>query len=152
TSESYRMFTVSDGVCSSQDQTCAKAQNGSTARYIFSVTQDPHFGFGHPVHIRWDLGLSTAIGDCTPAHNDTLARGLLPFNDEDVPSLFKSKASKRQLARKRATFSVHGTAKVAKTQGYTATITYSAKATVKKVTIPDGCVDTHPQHTFVCSN
>jgi hypothetical protein len=47
---------------------------------------------------------------------------------------------------------VHDTAKVKKTQGYTATVTYSAKATVKKVTIPDGCVDLHPQHTFVCSN
>jgi hypothetical protein len=70
----------------------------------------------------------------------------------DIPSQFKAKASKRQFARKRATFSVHGSAKVGKTQGYTATITYSAKATVKKVTIPDGCVDTRPQHTFVCTN
>jgi hypothetical protein len=152
-SESYRTFTVADGACSSQDQTCTKAQNSRSARFIFGVSQEPRFGFGRPIHIRWDLdGLSNAIGDCTP-HSDTLERGLLPFNPvEDIPSLFKSKASKRQFAHRRASFSVHGTAKVRKTQGYTATVTYSAKATVKKVVIPDGCVDTHPQHTFVCSN
>jgi hypothetical protein len=150
--EGYRTFTVNDGVCSSQDQTCSKAQDATGARFIFGVTQEPHFGFGRPIHIRWDLGLGNTIGDCTPAHSDTLSHGLLPNDEFDMPSLFKSKASKRQFAHRRATFSVHGTAKVQKTQGYTATITYSAKATVKKVVIPDGCVDTKRQHTFVCTN
>jgi hypothetical protein len=151
-SESYRTFSVSDGSCSSQDQTCSKAQNSKGAHYIFSVTQEPHFGFGRPIHIRWDLELGSTIGDCTPPHNDSLYRGLLPDDEFDIPYLFKNKASKRQFAHRRATFTVHGSAKVRKTVGYTATITYSAKATVKKVVIPDGCVDTHPQHTFVCSN
>lgn len=151
-SENYRTFAVSDGACTSQDQTCTKAQNARSARFIFSVTQEPHFGFGKPIHIRWNLDLASTIGDCTPPHVDGLQRGLLPDDEFDVPSLFKSKASRHQLARRRATFRVHGNAKVRKTQGYTATITYSAKATVKKVVIPDGCVDTHRQHTFVCSN
>jgi hypothetical protein len=151
-SEGYRTFAVNDGVCTSQDQTCSRAQNATGARFTFSVTQEPHFGFKRPIHIRWDLGLANTIGDCTPPHSDTLSHALLPNDEFDVPSLFKSKASKRQFARKRATFSVHGSAKVQKTQGYAATITYSANATVKKVTIPDGCVDTHPQHTFVCTN
>jgi hypothetical protein len=152
TSESYRTFTISDGACTTQDQTCSKAQNAKSARFMYSVSQEPHFGFRNPFHIRWNLALGNSIGDCTPAHSDSLSRGLLPDDEFDIPSIFTSKASKRQFARKRATFKIHGSAKVAKTQGYAATITYSAKATVKKVTIPDGCVDTHPQHTFVCSN
>jgi hypothetical protein len=41
---------------------------------------------------------------------------------------------------------------VRKTSGFTATIAYSAKATLKKVVIPDGCVDTKPQRLFVCTN
>ncbi len=151
-SESYRTFTVSDGACATQDQTCSKAQNAKSARFMYSVSQEPHFGFRKPFHIRWNLALGNSIGDCTPPHSDSLSRGLLPDDEFDIPSIFTSKASKRQFAHRRATFKVHGSAKVKKTSGYTATITYSAKATVKKVTIPDGCVDLHPQHTFVCSN
>jgi hypothetical protein len=149
-SESFRIFTVDgNGGCSAQDQTCSKPQAIKTARFMFGVTHK-NFRPGGPLQTSWNI--SFLPQDCTPSSNDSLQGGLIPFDSSDLPSDFRAKASKRQFARKRATFSVRGTAKVKKTQGYTATVTYSAKATVKKVTIPDGCVDAHPQHTFVCSN
>jgi hypothetical protein len=148
-SESFRIFTVDgNGGCSAQDQNCSKPQAIKTARYMFSIS---HKGFrpGGPLQTSWNVSFSPP--DCTPGSSDSIQNALVP-DSSDLPSDFKAKASKRRFARKRATFSVHDTAKVKKTQGYTATVTYSAKATVKKVTIPDGCVDLHPQHTFVCSN
>jgi hypothetical protein len=151
-SEIYRTFNVdSNGACTSQDQTCSKAASLKTARFLFGVTHK-NFRPGGQLQTYWNIDFSSSIPDCTPPHNDTLQRGLMPFDDGDVPSLFKAKASKSRVARKRATFTIHGSAQVKNTKGYSATVTYSGKATLKKVVIPDGCVDAHRQHAFVCSN
>lgn len=142
-SESYRTF---DSNCAPTDQTCAKDQSFGTARFMFGVTHK-NFRPGGWLQTYWNLSFNPT--DCAPKD---LQGALIPFDTNDIPSEFKAKASSKSFTRKRATFTIHGSATVPKTSGFKATVTYSAKATLKKVVIPDGCVDVHRQHAFVCSN
>jgi opacity protein-like surface antigen len=142
-SETYRTF---DSNCAPTDQTCSKAQSFSTARFMFGVTHK-NFRPGGQLQTFWNISFNPT--DCAPKD---LQGALIPFNTNDIPSEFKARASRKSFTHKRATFTIHGGATVPKTSGFTATVTYSAKATLKKVVIPDGCVDLHRQHAFVCSN
>jgi hypothetical protein len=148
-SETYRIFSVdsSTRTCSFQDQTCSKAVTMKTARFLIDVTHK-RFRYNGPLQISWNLSLAPSIPDCTPRGHQ-LEGALLA---DDVPSEFKSPASKAQFRRKHSTFSLRGSAGVPRTNGYTASIGYSAKATLKKVVIADGCADIHPQHAFICTN
>jgi hypothetical protein len=152
-SETYRVFTVDpdSGTCSFQDQTCTKAVTMKTARFLIDVTHK-RFRYNGPLQIVWNLSLAPSIPDCTPRGHQGLDGGLLPSNSDGIPSQFKTPASKGQFRRKRSTFSINGSAGVQRSTGFTASIDYSARATLKKVVIADGCVDLHPQHAFVCSN
>jgi hypothetical protein len=143
TSESYRTF---DSSCAPTDGSCGKGQSFSTARFMFGVTHK-NFRPGGPLQTYWNISFNPT--DCAPKD---LQGALIPFDTNDIPSEFKARASLKSFTHKRATFTIHGSASVPKTSGFNATVTYSAKATLKKVVIPDGCVDTHPQHAFVCSN
>jgi hypothetical protein len=143
-SETYRTF---DSSCAPQDQHCSKLQPLRTARFMFSVTTK-NFRPGGPLQTVWNLNFSPT--DCTPRSDDFLQNALVPL--DSIPSEFKANTSRGKFTRKRATFTIHGSATVPKTSGYNATVTYSARATLKKVLIADGCVDRHPQHAFVCTN
>jgi hypothetical protein len=139
-SESYRTF---DSSCAPTDSSCAKGQSFSTARFMFGVTHK-NFRPGGRLQTYWNISFNPV--DCAPKD---LQGALIP---SDIPSEFKANASSKSFTHKRATFTIHGSATVPKTSGFKATVSYSAKATLKKVVIPDGCVDTHPQHAFVCTN
>lgn len=141
--EHYRTF---DSNCAATDQSCAKDQSYSTARFMFGVTHK-NFRPGGRLQTYWNISFNPT--DCAPKD---LQQALIPFNTNDIPSEFKANASRKSFTHKRATFTIHGSATVPKTSGFNATVTYSAKATLKKVVIPDGCVDLHRQHAFVCSN
>lgn len=149
-SEAYRVFSeAADGSCTQQDASCSAPKQQKTARFMFAVNH-PGFRRGSPPQIAWTINPGNGIFDCVPKGSPSdLTGDLLP---DDFPDLFKSRATTRQFTRKRASFSIKGSAPVGSTSGFTATITYSAKATLKKVVIPDGCVDTKPQHQFVCTN
>jgi hypothetical protein len=142
-SETYREF---DQNCAPTDQTCSKDRSFGTARYMFGVTTK-NFRPGGQLQTFWRISFDPT--DCAPKD---LQQALVPFNSNDIPSDFKAKASRGKFTHKRATFTIHGSATVPNTSGFSASVSYAAKATLKKVVIADGCVDTHPQHAFVCSN
>jgi hypothetical protein len=154
--ETYRTFNAgidADGnpTCTQQDQSCSQAQSIRTSRFLFGVGHRGR-GFHGPLVTSWRIDFAANIGDCTPRNVDDLAGGLLPPNSAGIPDVFSKRASKRSFARRRATFTIHGTAPVRGASGFSASISYSVRATVKKVVIRDGCADLHPQHLFVCTN
>ena len=150
--ETYRTFTrgsddQGNDTCTSQDQACSRRLTGTQSSVVLVVT---HSGsLGGPLRIQWNIGFPD-IPDCTPATASDLRRGLLPENE--VPHVFKSKATKRQFARRRSSFSFRGGEILGGTNGLSANITITARATLKKLTVADGCVDRRPQSLFVCTN
>jgi hypothetical protein len=114
--------------CDEPAQTCTKAVTSDGSRTVFMVT---HRRPGSRPYIQWYVDFANSIGDCAPAD---VAGELLPSGD---PSPVAQSTTNTRFTRKRAKFSVSGHG-------------FSAKATLKKVVIPDGCADTKPQRLFVC--
>ena len=131
-SETYRTFTEdAEGNCTQQDHTCTRTVSFNGSRTVFMVT---HMRPGKPPRLRWDVDFANEIPDCTPVGSDELGHALLP--DEDASPVTQSTTNAR-FTRKRPRFSVSGHG-------------FSARATLRKLVIPDGCADTRPQRLFVC--
>jgi hypothetical protein len=129
--ESYATFTdQGDGTCTRVDGSCTGTKTIKESRTPFLVS---HSGFTDPPQIRWAIDFGGELPDCAPDQDATPVNGL---------GLFKSKATLRQFARRRSSFSI---------AGRSGRISYSARAKLKKVVIPDGCRDSKPQRLFVCS-
>jgi len=114
--------------CDQPEQTCTKAVTYKSSRTVFMVT---HRRPGSRPYTQWYVDFADSMGDCAPSD---VAGELLPSGEA---SPVAQSTTNRRFTRRRPKFAISGHG-------------FSAKATLKKVVVPDGCADLKPQRLFVC--